>query len=62
MTKKRRTTLDLALLIFFVSIFFIGFSGFSFRYRAVMNKKAWNGAAIPFALMGIILFMVLLQS
>ncbi|WP_199181668.1 hypothetical protein [Staphylococcus simulans] len=54
--------MDLALLIFFVSIFFIGFSGFSFRYRAVMNKKAWNGAAIPFALMGIILFMVLLQS
>lgn len=36
----------------------MGMSKLSFKWRAFTNKPAWNGATIPFLMIGIVFFII----
>ncbi|SQC70615.1 Uncharacterised protein [Listeria fleischmannii subsp. fleischmannii] len=43
----------ITVVIFFLGVFFIGLSGGIFRWRALNNKKAWEGSVIPLLIVGV---------
>lgn len=50
--------LNLSILLFCVAIALLGFGGFIFRVRALLNKLPWNGPVLPLSVIGVILFIV----
>ncbi|OTN89447.1 hypothetical protein A5819_001939 [Enterococcus sp. 7E2_DIV0204] len=50
--------LNLSLVVFFVSLAFLGLAGALYRWRAFTNKKAWNGMVVPLVMFGFVLFVV----
>ncbi|MGM0220107.1 hypothetical protein [Enterococcus sp. AZ126] len=49
---------NLATVLFIISLFFLGIAGVNYEWRAVMNKRAWNGISKPFSTIGTILLII----
>lgn len=47
-----------SIIILFIGFFFMGMSKLSFKWRAFTNKPAWNGATIPFLMIGLVFFII----
>lgn len=47
-----------SIIILFIGFFFMGMSNLSFKWRAFTNKPAWNGATIPFLMIGLVFFII----
>ncbi len=50
--------LTIGIIIFFIGLFFLAAAGINYRWRAFTNKKAWNGIAVPFTIIGLIIFVI----
>ncbi|EOH96917.1 hypothetical protein UAY_02649 [Enterococcus moraviensis ATCC BAA-383] len=50
--------LNISLIIFFVSLAFLGLASILYRWRAFTNKKAWNGMVIPLGAFGFVLLVI----
>lgn len=48
----------ISILILIAGFLFIGAGGFSFKFRALMNKKAWGGKTVMFFKIGIVLSII----
>ena len=50
----------ISIVVLFISFLLLGLGGFSFKLRAVTNKRAWDGWTKPLSISGAILFIIAL--
>ncbi|WP_314067939.1 hypothetical protein [uncultured Vagococcus sp.] len=50
--------LTISIVVLSIGFFFLGLSSTVYRWRAFMNKPAWNGLTRPFLIIGSIFFVV----
>lgn len=50
--------LTISLAIFFIGVFLLAWSGANFDWRAVRNKRAWNGWTLPLLSVGLPLAII----